>query len=93
MERFYSENRCVCAHSNVQPARPWPEQLCWCAWAPFRFVITASKDIKKDQELVHVYKSKGWRTCFQVKPRSTQSVANRDLELGMRLQVLAEKDQ
>ena len=28
------------------------------------FVITATKDIKKDDELLHVYKSKGWRTCF-----------------------------
>ena len=30
------------------------------------FVITATKDIRKNEELLHVYKSKGWRTCFKV---------------------------
>ena len=30
------------------------------------FVITATKDIAKGDELLHVYKSKKWRTCFQV---------------------------
>ena len=30
------------------------------------FVITATKDIKAGEELVHVYKSKKWRTCFGV---------------------------
>ena len=29
------------------------------------FVITATKDIKQGDELLHVYKSKGWRKCFQ----------------------------
>ena len=29
------------------------------------FVITATKDIAQGEELLHVYKSKGWRTCFQ----------------------------
>eukprot|EP00518_Triparma_eleuthera_P005152 CAMPEP_0182463158 /NCGR_PEP_ID=MMETSP1319-20130603/7169_1 /TAXON_ID=172717 /ORGANISM="Bolidomonas pacifica, Strain RCC208" /LENGTH=135 /DNA_ID=CAMNT_0024662665 /DNA_START=230 /DNA_END=637 /DNA_ORIENTATION=- len=29
------------------------------------FVITATKDIAEGEELLHVYKSKGWRTCFQ----------------------------
>ena len=29
------------------------------------FVITATKDIKAGDELLHVYKSKGWRKCFQ----------------------------
>jgi hypothetical protein len=29
------------------------------------FVITATKDIAAGDELVHEYKSKGWRTCFQ----------------------------
>lgn len=29
------------------------------------FVITATRDIKEDDELLHVYKSKGWRKCFQ----------------------------
>ncbi|GMH65799.1 hypothetical protein TrVE_jg452 [Triparma verrucosa] len=28
------------------------------------FVITATKDIKAGDELMHVYKSKKWRTCF-----------------------------
>ena len=28
------------------------------------FVITATKDIPAGAELVHEYKSKGWRTCF-----------------------------
>ena len=29
------------------------------------FVITATKDIAAHAELVHVYKSKKWRACFQ----------------------------
>ncbi len=29
------------------------------------FVITASRDIKKGEELLHVYKSKSWRACFK----------------------------
>ena len=29
-----------------------------------RFEIRATKDIKKGDELLHVYKSKQWRTCF-----------------------------
>ena len=29
------------------------------------FVITATKDIRAGDELIHVYKSKGWRTCFK----------------------------
>ena len=29
------------------------------------FVITATKDIRAGDELLHVYKSKGWRTCFK----------------------------
>eukprot|EP00933_Yihiella_yeosuensis_P037081 TRINITY_DN30930_c0_g1_i1.p1 TRINITY_DN30930_c0_g1~~TRINITY_DN30930_c0_g1_i1.p1 ORF type:complete len:156 (-),score=31.64 TRINITY_DN30930_c0_g1_i1:525-992(-) len=29
------------------------------------FVITATRDIKKGEELLHVYKSKSWRTCFK----------------------------
>jgi len=29
------------------------------------FVITATKDIAEGDELLHVYKSKGWRACFQ----------------------------
>ena len=29
------------------------------------FVITATKDIAAGDELMHVYKSKAWRTCFQ----------------------------
>lgn len=28
------------------------------------FVITATKDIPAGGELLHLYKSKGWRTCF-----------------------------
>eukprot|EP00928_Gymnodinium_smaydae_P032425 TRINITY_DN23486_c0_g2_i2.p1 TRINITY_DN23486_c0_g2~~TRINITY_DN23486_c0_g2_i2.p1 ORF type:complete len:150 (+),score=16.12 TRINITY_DN23486_c0_g2_i2:76-525(+) len=29
------------------------------------FVITATKDIASGEELLHVYKSKSWRKCFQ----------------------------
>eukprot|EP01048_Picozoa_sp_COSAG05_P014692 COSAG05_NODE_1687_length_4280_cov_15.580244_3_plen_163_part_00 len=29
------------------------------------FVISATKDIKAGDELLHVYKSKKWRTCFK----------------------------
>ena len=29
------------------------------------FVIRATRDIKQGDELLHVYKSKSWRTCFQ----------------------------
>ena len=29
------------------------------------FVIIALRDIKKDEELLHTYKSLQWRTCFQ----------------------------
>jgi len=29
------------------------------------FVITATKDIAAGEELLHVYKSKAWRTCFK----------------------------
>mmetsp|Transcript_15168 Transcript_15168/g.39976 ORF Transcript_15168/g.39976 Transcript_15168/m.39976 type:complete len:150 (+) Transcript_15168:34-483(+) len=29
------------------------------------FVITATKDISEGDELLHVYKSKAWRTCFR----------------------------
>ena len=29
------------------------------------FVITATKDIKQGEELLHVYKSKSWRACFK----------------------------
>ena len=29
------------------------------------FVINATKDIKAGDELLHVYKSKEWRTCFK----------------------------
>ena len=29
------------------------------------FVITATKDIAAGDQLLHVYKSKGWRKCFQ----------------------------
>lgn len=30
-----------------------------------RFEIYATRDIEKDEELVHTYKSLGWRTAFQ----------------------------
>jgi SET domain-containing protein len=30
-----------------------------------RFTIIALQDIKKDDELMHTYKSLQWRTCFQ----------------------------
>ena len=29
------------------------------------FEITATKDIKAGDELLHVYKSKDWRKCFR----------------------------
>jgi len=31
-------------------------------------VIKATQDIKAGQELLHVYKSKMWRTCFKTMP-------------------------
>jgi len=44
---------------------PWLPQHMERDFANCSFVITATKDIAEGEELLHVYKSKGWRTCFQ----------------------------
>lgn len=61
---------CVC----IMPASPAALLAClMCATRAARerdfannsFVITATKDIAEGEELLHVYKSKAWRKCFQ----------------------------
>jgi hypothetical protein len=51
---FY--NTAAAEDSNTKMVRYFDED---------RFEIFADRDIKKDEELTHTYKSLKWRTCFQ----------------------------
>ena len=51
---FY--NTCLKEHANVQMIRNFSNNT---------FKIVAIKDIEKNEELFHTYKSLKWRTCFK----------------------------
>ena len=45
------------------------------------FFFIATKNIKKDEELLHLYKSKGWRTCFSDLNDEVKNKDSFDLEI------------
>ena len=57
--------RAIGSGAHFTTRRPSRLQHTWSATTNNTFVITATKDIKAGDELLHVYKGLGSRACFQ----------------------------